>query len=200
MLYIATGDGGGGGDPFRNGQNRRSLLGKILRIEPAPPAARAPAVYSYGLRNPFRFSFDRSTGDIAIGDVGQDEVEEIDFLRRGPGPRGELRLEHLRGHAPVPLGQRARARPPGDPAHATTTAGARSSAASLFETGRTTCSGATSTATTAWRASTRPGSAAVGASDVRRVGVRVNGLSSFGEDARGRVYATSLNGPVYRLR
>jgi hypothetical protein len=95
-LYISTGDGGGGDDVFHNAQNRSKLLGKILRIRPNPagpapfytvpagnpfPAALVPAntVWAYGLRNPYRFSFDRLTGDMAIGDVGQSAREEIDF-------------------------------------------------------------------------------------------------------------------------
>jgi hypothetical protein len=101
-LYISTGDGGGGDDQFHNAQNRASLLGKILRIRPNPggpapfytvptgnpfPAALAPAntVWAYGLRNPYRFSFDRLTGDMAIGDVGQSAREEIDFAA-SPSP------------------------------------------------------------------------------------------------------------------
>ncbi len=103
QLYIGTGDGGGGGDQHGargNAQNLASLLGKILRIDPRPRAAavqrprRQPVprprgargeIYGYGLRNPWRFSFDRATGDLSIGDVGQDAVEEIDFVRRGKG-------------------------------------------------------------------------------------------------------------------
>ncbi|HEX6900073.1 MAG TPA: PQQ-dependent sugar dehydrogenase [Thermoanaerobaculia bacterium] len=93
-LYIATGDGGDGGDPDENGQNTGTLLGKILRIDvsgddfPADtnrdyriPAGNpfANEVWNYGLRNPWRFSFDRTTGDLYIGDVGQGTWEEIDF-------------------------------------------------------------------------------------------------------------------------
>ncbi len=76
-LYISVGDGGGGGDPFESGQDLGSLLGKILRLEPHPGAE--PTIWSYGLRNPWRFSFDRLTGDMVIGDVGQGAHEEVDL-------------------------------------------------------------------------------------------------------------------------
>jgi Glucose / Sorbosone dehydrogenase len=82
-LYVSTGDGGGGGDPFESGQDLGSLLGKILRIE--PHAGAEAAIWSYGLRNPWRFSFDRANGDMVIGDVGQGAREEID-VARSPAP------------------------------------------------------------------------------------------------------------------
>jgi len=90
-LYAGLGDGGSGGDPLGNGQNTSVLLGKILRIDVnsgdsyAIPADNpfGSEVWAYGLRNPWRFSFDRSTGDLWIGDVGQDTWEEIDFLPAG---------------------------------------------------------------------------------------------------------------------
>jgi Zn-dependent metalloprotease/glucose/arabinose dehydrogenase len=100
-LYWSTGDGGGGGDPYENGQNLNSLLGKILRLDVdsaspyAVPAANPfvetpvddPAtrgeIWSYGLRNPWRMAFDRGTGDLYIGDVGQGAWEEIDFQSAG---------------------------------------------------------------------------------------------------------------------
>jgi glucose/arabinose dehydrogenase len=90
-LYAGLGDGGSQGDPFGNGQNTKALLGKILRLDvnSAEPYA-VPAdnpfeneVWAYGLRNPWRFSFDKSTDDLYIGDVGQDTWEEIDFLPKG---------------------------------------------------------------------------------------------------------------------
>ncbi len=94
FLYVALGDGGGAGDPDRNGQNRGSKLGKILRLDvdsDAPPpgnlAGADPDVWDYGLRNPFRFSFDRLTGDLYIGDVGQGRFEEVDVEPRGQGGR-----------------------------------------------------------------------------------------------------------------
>jgi glucose/arabinose dehydrogenase len=99
-LYIALGDGGSGGDPQGNGQSLQSHLGKLLRIDvdggdpyaipPDNPFAAGgglPEIWAYGLRNPWRFSFDRLTGDLYIADVGQNEWEEIDFLPAG-GPGG----------------------------------------------------------------------------------------------------------------
>jgi hypothetical protein len=76
-LYVSTGDGGGGGDPLESGQSLDTLLGKILRVQPQPGAE--PEVWSYGLRNPWRFSFDRANGDMAIADVGQGAREEVDL-------------------------------------------------------------------------------------------------------------------------
>lgn len=96
MLYLGLGDGGSGGDPLQAGQDRGQLLGSILRIDPAGVDGSAyavpadnpfleeegdrPEVWLKGVRNPWRFSFDRATGDLWVGDVGQDEVEEIDRL------------------------------------------------------------------------------------------------------------------------
>jgi len=99
MLLIGMGDGGGGGDPDGNGQRRDALLGKILRIdvdgtEPyAIPddnpfladTATRPEIWALGMRNPWRFSVDRATGDLWIGDVGQGEREEVDVIPAGIG-------------------------------------------------------------------------------------------------------------------
>ncbi len=79
QLYISTGDGGGENDPDDNAQNPDSLLGKILRVD--PDSLLQPQLWSLGLRNPFRFSFDSLSGDMVIGDVGQGASEEIDFAR-----------------------------------------------------------------------------------------------------------------------
>jgi glucose/arabinose dehydrogenase len=103
-LYIGTGDGGSGGDPFDNGQSMETLLGKILRIDvdsgrpygiPAdnpfvgqvPEVSSRPEIWDLGMRNPWRFSFDRQTGDLWIGDVGQDAYEEVDAEPAGQGGR-----------------------------------------------------------------------------------------------------------------
>jgi glucose/arabinose dehydrogenase len=98
-LYIGIGDGGSLGDPFGNGQNTETLLGKILRIDvnattaaknyaipadnPFVKGGGLPEIWSYGLRNPWRFSFDRKTGDLYIGEVGEASFEEINFQPSG---------------------------------------------------------------------------------------------------------------------
>jgi glucose/arabinose dehydrogenase len=98
-LFVGVGDGGSEDDPQGNGQNTDTLLGKILRIAPSasggytiPPGnpfagqpGKRAEIWAYGLRNPWRFSFDRATGDMIIGDVGQDREEELDFVRSGSG-------------------------------------------------------------------------------------------------------------------
>jgi len=96
FLYVALGDGGSGGDPLGNGQNLSTLLGKLLRIDVDSAASyAAPAdnpfvgltgadeIWAYGLRNPWRFSFDRSTGRLFLADVGQGDFEEVDIITRG---------------------------------------------------------------------------------------------------------------------
>ncbi|WP_229311694.1 PQQ-dependent sugar dehydrogenase [Larkinella rosea] len=99
FLYIAAGDGGSGGDPQNNGQNLKTMLGKMLRIDvnktdkgnygipadnPFVGNANAfPEIYAYGLRNPWRFSFDKQTGQLWAGDVGQNTLEEIDIIKKG---------------------------------------------------------------------------------------------------------------------
>jgi glucose/arabinose dehydrogenase len=95
MLYIGVGDGGGASDPNRHGQNIAVKLAKILRIDvdayPTAPAGNLPGgdpqIWDYGLRNPWRFSFDRCRGDLYIGDVGQSRREEIHIEPRGLGNR-----------------------------------------------------------------------------------------------------------------
>ncbi|MCA1661443.1 MAG: PQQ-dependent sugar dehydrogenase [Novosphingobium sp.] len=118
FLYVASGDGGSGGDPQNNAQNTASLLGKMLRIDvasdafPADPArdyaipasnpfaggGGAPEVFAFGLRNPFRASFDPATGNLYLGDVGQSAIEEIDLIPPNrPGLNfGWARLEGTR--------------------------------------------------------------------------------------------------------
>ncbi len=118
MLYIGLGDGGSGGDPFGNGQSLGTRLGKMLRIDvdrgtpyavPSdnPFATRPgamPEIWAYGLRNPFRFSFDRATGDLYVGDVGQNRFEEVDVgvaSRKGGENYGWNTMEGNSCYAPT---------------------------------------------------------------------------------------------------
>jgi glucose/arabinose dehydrogenase len=117
MLYIGLGDGGGGGDPLGAGQDLGNLLGALLRIDPAgggdgaeyaippdnpfvgKPGAR-PEIWAYGLRNPWRFSFDSSTGDLWIADVGQSSWEEIDSAPAGTGAGANYGWSRMEGTRP----------------------------------------------------------------------------------------------------
>jgi len=219
LLYVGTGDGGGAGDrhgPRGNAQDLGSLLGKILRIDPRRSGARAYRVprsnpfvgragargeiYAYGLRNPWRFSFDRRTGDLTIGDVGQNEIEEINFMRRGRARGANFGWRPFEGRSRFRAGERA-------PGHVPPVIEQRHSAGNCSITGGVVvrdralaglygryvfgdfCKGRILSARLA-----RPR-----ARDLRRTPLRVSSLSSFGEDARGRVYALSLEGPVFRL-
>jgi glucose/arabinose dehydrogenase len=213
MLYAGIGDGGSEGDPNRNGQKLSTLLAKVIRIEPkagggySVPAGNPfvtrsgarPEIYSYGLRNPYRFSFDRLTGDLTIADVGQDKIEEVDFAAKGRAAGANygwsvwegrrrynggsapgavfpvIQQSHRNGWCAIIGGYVAR-----DPA-----------LKSLY--GRYVYGDNCKTGIRSTRLS--PGSA----SGDRGTGLSVPALSSFGEDAQGRVYATSLGGPVYRL-
>jgi glucose/arabinose dehydrogenase len=219
LLYVGTGDGGGGGDqhgPRGNAQNLGSLLGKLLRIDPRARDGRAytaprdnpffgrqgarPEIYAYGLRNPWRFSFDRRTGDLTVGDVGQNAWEEINFVRRGRSAGANFGWRPYEGRARYAPGEPApnRVRPVIVRSHGagncSITGGVvvRDPALAGLR-GRYVfgdfCRGVIESARLVPRR-------AVG---VRETRLRVDSLSSFGEDARGRVYAVSLGGPVYRI-
>ncbi len=212
-LYIGVGDGGSEDDPEDNGQNTDTLLGKILRISPsanggytipdsnpfAGQTSRRGEIWAYGLRNPWRFSFDRTTGDLVIGDVGQDLQEEIDFVpahtgaganygwsvwegdrRNKPGTAPHavfpvLIARHSEGYCAIIGGFVVRDR----------------SLPSLY--GRY-----------LFADNCRSPIESVKLSRGRAIGLRATGLSlpstsSFGEDAHGHIYICSLRGPVYRL-
>jgi len=219
-LFVSTGDGGGGNDVEQNAQDLGSPLGKILRLDPDPGEALAytvpagnpfaatpgadPAIWSYGLRNPFRFSFDRLGGDLWIGDVGQDTREEIDFaaapgLGAGANYGWSCREGFVAGPASDPLCGTAGpfvdpifdyANPPG----CAVIGGYVSRAPALAELyGRylyaDLCVG-----------EIRSFAPAAPLPTDRGEGIHVESLHSFGEDSCGRLYAVSGDGPVYRLR
>jgi glucose/arabinose dehydrogenase len=213
-LYLGFGDGGSAGDPLGNGQSLRSLLGKILRIDPRPAGGRPyrvpsdnpfvgqagarPEIWAYGLRNPWRFSFDPATGDLWIGDVGQSAWEEVD--REPAGAGGRNYGWNLREGTHAYAGER----PPGavDPVIEYGRAGGACTVIGGF----------------VYRGARIPGlrgaylygdycagwirAARVRAGKVaerRDLGLEVPSLSSFGVDADGELYAMSLAGPLYRI-
>ena len=217
-LYMATGDGGGGGDPNDNAQNPESLLGKLLRIDPrrhGESAYGVPAdnpfvggagrdeIYSLGLRNPFRFSFDGHV--IAIGDVGQNAWEEVDIetLRRARGASfGWDRFEgnhDFEAADPVPPLYRPPIleypNPSTEPAAVTGGLIVRDERL-LTLYGRYLYADFLAGELRSFVADIS-GHRAVGD---RPLGVHVNAPVGFGRGRGGRVYVASLDGPVYRLR
>jgi glucose/arabinose dehydrogenase len=210
-LYIGLGDGGSGGDPQGNAQSLQTLLGKMLRIDPRPsgdepygipadnpfvetPDAR-PEIWAYGLRNPWRYSFDRSTGDLWIGDVGQSAWEEVDH-QPASSDGGENYGWNVR-----------------EGSHAY-------SAGSLFDAVDPVYDyshsdgGCVVTGGYVYRGAVIPdlvgsyvfADFCLGALEVLRadgiavdLGPTVQGVSSFGEDAAGDLYVLSLGGQVYRV-
>jgi glucose/arabinose dehydrogenase len=227
-LFIGTGDGGGSNDEEHNAQDLGSELGKILRIDPDPEgsgvisippgnpfaltAGARPTVWSYGLRNPFRFSFDRLTGALTIGDVGQDSREEVDYA---PAPglgaganygwncREGFEVETVTpepgcaGGGPYtdPIFDYPHSEPPGDVAHGCAIIGGYVARGPGYGDlyGRYVygdlCVGEIRSLLPALPF----------ASGDRSEGVEVTSLNSFGEDSCGRLYAVSGAGPVYRL-
>ncbi len=200
-LYAGTGDGGGAGDPERNGQDLQSPLGKLLRLDRGPNPG-DPEIAAYGLRNPWRYSFDRMNDNLWIGDVGQDSLEEIDAATPDELAREQLNFgwSAFEGTEPFNSDQRAPgAIPPvheyGRDAGCSVTGGyvvRDPELRSLY--GRYLygdfCAGQLRSFTA------DPGREA---DDDRELGLEVPQLSSFGEDLDGNVYAVSLDGPVYRL-
>ena len=215
-LYASLGDGGGAGDPLRAGQSLTTLLGKLIRIDPRPQAGAPytvpgdnplagtarPEIWAYGLRNPWRFSFDRATGDLTVGDVGQGAWEEVDFApaAAGRGRGANFGWSCFEGTRPYA------ARCPGA-TQAPPVLELSHSAGFCSITGGYVVRDPALTALFGrylYADFCKPGLrsavlAASGASDDREVGVSVPSASSFGEDACGRVYVASLEGPVYRL-
>jgi glucose/arabinose dehydrogenase len=223
LLYIGTGDGGGAGDSHGargNAQNLGSLLGKLLRIDPRSSGSRPyrvptsnpfvgrsgarPEIYSYGLRNPWRFSFDRATGDLYIGDVGQDAVEEVDFALKGRARGANFGWRPFEGTRHFAAGEDA-------PGHVSPVV------EHLHGDGWCSITGGyvvrDSDAPTSIRGLYVYGDFCLGriygaavsqsgrSARTRRIAglPRIDNLSSFGEDTQGRVYVVSLSGTVSRL-
>ncbi len=216
MLYIATGDGGSGGDPQNNAQRKNTLLGKILRINPVAnvfspystpagnpfvgEAGSRSEIWMYGLRNPWRFSFDKLTGDVWIGDVGQSAYEEIDFIpaaERNSGANWGWRLrEGFHQFAgPSPPGARdpiiERPQSAGDCA---ITGGYVYRGTQIPKLVGAYVYG--DFCTGALRAAVQEGGVIT---QSRALGITVPQLTSFGEDPSGELYATSRSGTVYKL-
>jgi glucose/arabinose dehydrogenase len=213
-LYIGLGDGGSGGDPQGNGQNKNVLLGKMLRIDPRVSGTNAYSsppgnpfvgkpgrdeVWAYGLRNPWRYSFDRTTGDLWIADVGQDNWEEVDFQRaasKGGDNYGWNLMEgshRYSGTAPAnhhgPIYEYSH-----DGGNCSVTGGyvyrgpriSNLRGAYVFSDF---CAGALQAFIQ------KDGRA----TEHRFLGARVPNLSSFGQDQNGELYVLSLDGGVYRI-
>ncbi|MGA9161034.1 MAG: PQQ-dependent sugar dehydrogenase [Actinomycetota bacterium] len=214
-LYVALGDGGSAGDPMGNAQSLSTLLGKLLRISPRPSGDRPygvppdnpfvgregarPEIWDYGLRNPWRFSFDAATGDLWIGDVGQDAWEEIDVEVAGSGGGSNFGWNLLEGTHPFERRSVPGTVPPvfeypnGDGSCAVTGGyvyrGQEIEGLVGAYVFADYCRGALEAFVS------RDGRAA----HVRALGPRVDALASFGEDADGELYVLSLTGTVFRL-
>jgi glucose/arabinose dehydrogenase len=199
-LYVGMGDGGAGGDPENRAQNLGTLLGKLVSIN-VNRAGAEPQIAASGLRNPWRFSFDRATGDLWIGDVGQSSWEEIDFTARAQLPGLENygwdvyegravyeRKRPSRGTLVFPVHVYGRGQ-------GCTVIGGFVYRGSAVPAARgryffgDLCEG------TIW--SLRRVSGKV--RQLRREPFRVPSIASFGEDANGELYLVSLEGAVFRL-
>jgi glucose/arabinose dehydrogenase len=214
-LYIGFGDGGSGGDPLGNGQSLDTLFGKILRIDPRPSGGRPYGIpsdnpfvgrddargeiWDYGLRNPWRFSFDAATGDLWIGDVGQNSFEEVDHEPAGEGGRnyGWNRREGLH---PYDGGDR----PDGavDPVIEYGRAGGACTVIGGFAYRGQRIRGLRGAYLygdycAGWVRAARVSDGRV--TTQRDLGLSIPSLSSFGADSKGELYAMSLTGDVYRI-
>jgi glucose/arabinose dehydrogenase len=222
LLYVGTGDGGSAGDPPNNAQNRNSLLGKILRVDPRPSGGRrytVPAanpfvgrpgrdeIYAYGLRNPFRFSFDTVTGKqprLAIGDVGQGRFEEFDYTTVGAASGANFGWDALEGFAPYRDENGGTPDPGGTvkPAFAYSHDRGGCSITGGYVVGDRRLRGLYGRYVYTDYCDGRLRSLVprLGrARGDRALGVSIPEPSSFGVDNRDRVYVASLTGPVYRL-
>jgi glucose/arabinose dehydrogenase len=195
-LYFTMGDGGAGGDPENRSQNPRSLFGKLLSINVATKGLRIEA---YGLRNAWRFSFDKANGDLYIGDVGQNAIEEINWTPRSSAGIENYGWDVYEGRSSFEskqLGPGKLVYPVAQYTHAngcSVTGGYvyRGSKASLR--GRYIygdyCSGIV------WSFKLSGGKA----TGLRREAFKVASVTSFGQDVAGELYAVSHGGTIYRL-
>ena len=195
-LFFTMGDGGAGGDPENRSQNRRSLFGKLLSLNVATKGLKVEAL---GLRNAWRFAFDRANGDLYLGDVGQNATEEISYLRAGSAGLENFGWDVYEGRAKFedkPLGPGKLVQPIATYSHddgCSVTGGYvyRGSRAALR--GRYIygdyCSG------NVWSLKVSGGKA----TSLRRERFEIPSVTSFGEDAAGELYAVSHGGTVYRL-
>jgi Glucose / Sorbosone dehydrogenase len=219
-LLIGHGDGGSKGDPDRNGQNLGVLFAKILRIDPQPSKGEPygipsdnpfaddenarPETLAWGLRNPWRFSFDRETGDLWIGDVGQSDQEEIDALARADVESG-ANFGWSAFEGTLPFNDDQEAPDALEPVHTYGREGGCSvtggyvvrdpALESLY--GRYLYADYCVGQLRSFSAEDALEEGEVG--DDTPLGLQVPAVSSFAEDQEGHVYATSLEGPVYRL-
>jgi glucose/arabinose dehydrogenase len=194
------GDGGSGGDPENRAQNMSTLLGKLVRINVAASKPN-PQIAALGVRNPWRFSFDRQTGDLYIGDVGQNSWEELDYApRRSPGLENygwrvyEGKSRYSPNETPNPEGHLVMPYVvlPNPPNCSVIGGFVYRGSAVPSAKGRyffsDNCAGRVRSV------------AARGGTSVRNEPFRVDGSSSFGEDARGELYIASIySGNVYKL-
>jgi glucose/arabinose dehydrogenase len=195
-LYFTMGDGGAGGDPENRSQNPRSLFGKLLSINVATKGVRIEA---HGLRNAWRFSFDRANGDLYLGDVGQNAIEEIDYLPARFSGTPNFGWDVYEGRSSFErkqLGPGKLVQPVATYTHAngcSVTGGYVYRGSNRALRGRYVygdyCSGIV------WSLKVVNGRATA----VRRERFRVESLTSFGQDAAGELYAVSHGGTIHRL-
>lgn len=222
MLWVGMGDGGSGGDPQGNGQNPKALLGKMLRLDvsgtgkaraaadnpgAAGGSALAPEAIQLGLRNPWRFSFDRSTGDLWIGDVGQNAWEEIDYVPRVEFLGANFGWNRWEGNHPYPKGSKATSKagltfPITEYAHDQ----GQSVTGGYVYRGRrypvldgTYLYGDFAAGWVAGLQRLDDGSHPAGATLERRLLEGAGNPSSFGEDEEGELYLVDYGGTVYRI-
>jgi glucose/arabinose dehydrogenase len=216
-LYAGVGDGGGGGDQDRRGQDLSTLLGKILRIDPRPQGGKPygipkgnpfvgrsgarPEIFEYGLRNPWRFSFDPFTEALVIGDVGQDNFEEVDYLPRGRQAGANLGWSAFEAYSRYNQDQSAPGAIPPILAYGTHSDGncAVTGGYVVRDPGLRSLYGRYLYGDFCGGELRSLVPSLPRAKDDKPLGLSVSSLSSFGEDSAGHVYATSLEGPVYRL-